>query len=91
MRFKKGFTLVELLVGISILILVLLPVLTAIGRTVNRSEQSQSMNQVLNLAEERISSLEAHLGSAWYPGGIPFDFEGGSTLTDDPVDIAEVD
>jgi|GEM_PF-3080939 len=88
MRFKKGFTLVELLVGISILILVLLPVLTAIGRTVNRSEQSQSMNQALNLAEERISSLEAHLGSAWYPGGIPFDFEGGSTLTDDPVDIA---
>jgi len=90
MRIKKlGFTLVELLVGISILILVLLPILTAIGKTVNRSEQSQSMNQALNLAEERMSALEKHLGTQdFYPGGIPFDFEGGSRLTDDQVDIS---
>ncbi len=86
---KQGFTLVELLVGISILILVLLPILTAIGKTVNRSEQSQSMNQALNLAEERISALETHLGTQdFYPGGLPFDFEGGRTSTDDPVDIS---
>lgn len=79
---RRGYTLVEVLVSLAILILVLLPILSAVGHAIQQTEEGRNITEATQLTRARMNELWDLLGpaSTFYPGGIPFDFEGGARL-----------
>lgn len=55
---QKGFTLIEVLVAISILTIGILGIAGLMGTAVKSSSFSQTMTQATNLAEDRIEALQ---------------------------------
>lgn len=55
---QKGFTLIEVLVAISILTIGILGIAGLMGTAVRSSSFSQTMTQATNLAEDRIEALQ---------------------------------
>lgn len=77
---RRGYTLVEIMVAIAILILGLLPIIVALQKAVATVEESVTVTVATQLARERMNEVWDLVGptSNFYPGGVPFDIEGGA-------------
>ncbi|MCH7493711.1 prepilin-type N-terminal cleavage/methylation domain-containing protein [bacterium] len=77
---RRGYTLVEVLISLAILVLVLLPILAAVGHAIKTTQEGRNITEATQLARSRLNELWELVGptSSFYPGGIPFDFEGGA-------------